>query len=239
MVKPVAIVSVVGLFILLGYTTFTTSGKISKLQTTLSEKKVEYQKALDDFNAVNKSQKDSTDVKKVLVSAKADGEKVASIQTKMVNSNDESLLSELSDLMVDPVRFTLLPVKNAEWRFITNYSVVGDAKLPVGFIYTDGDKLYGYVIASYIGGKFSDVDVKLTKTYIDTVYNPNGGHESLSPEDVSSMVDQLNSMAETSETDTTVEPLPDTVSSDEEEGIQDYMSEDERESLANVQNGGE
>ena len=99
MFKPVLVISMALLMASVGYSSFSTSSRISKLQTSLSTKKVEYQKDLDMFNKLNKDKSKSGDVKAVLINAKSAGEKVVGIQNKLNATNDDSLIASLSDVM--------------------------------------------------------------------------------------------------------------------------------------------
>ena len=123
MFKPVLVISMALLMASVGYSSFSTSSRISKLQTSLSTKKVEYQKDLDMFNKLNKDKSKSGDVKAVLINAKSAGEKVVGIQNKLNATNDDSLIASLSDVMSEPKKFIILPVEKAEWKFITNFSL--------------------------------------------------------------------------------------------------------------------
>lgn len=242
MFKPVLVVSVALLIASVGYSSFSTSSRISKLQTTLSAKKTEYQKDLDMFNKLNKDKSKAGDVKTVLINAKSAGEKVAGIQNKLNATNDDSLISSMSDLMGEPKKFVILPVKNAEWKFITNYSVSNGKSLPVCFIYkaTDEDILYAYALATFDGTKFSDVSVKVTKTYTDKVYGDGTG-ATKNAEDIKKMVDDANNTTASSETESSSsEEVTSTTAYTEDDGndVDDYMSDYERQSLANEHNGG-
>lgn len=243
MFKPVLVVSMALLVASVGYSSFSTSSRISKLQTTLSAKKTEYQKDLDTFNKLNKDKSKASDVKTVLINAKSAGEKVVGIENKLNATNDDSLISSLSDLMDEPKKFIILPVKNAEWKFITNYSVSNGKSLPVCFIYkaTDDDILYAYALATYDGTKFSDVSVKVTKTYTDKVYGDGTG-ATKSAEDIKKMVDDANNTTASSEEgeSSSSEEVTSTTAYTEDDGndVDDYMSEYERSSLANEHNGG-
>lgn len=242
MFKPVLVISVALLVASVGYSSFSTSSRISKLQTTLSAKKTEYQKDLDMFNKLNKDKSKASDVKAVLINAKSAGEKIAGIQNKLNATNDDSLISSMSDLMDEPKKFVILPVKNAEWKFITNYSVSNGKSLPVCFIYkaTDDDILYAYALATFDGTKFSDVSVKVTKTYTDKVYGDGTG-ATKSAEDIKKMVDDANNTTASSEiASSSSEEVTSTTAYTEDDGndVDDYMSDYERQSLANEHNGG-
>ena len=247
MFKPVLVISMALLMASVGYSSFSTSSRISKLQTSLSTKKVEYQKDLDMFNKLNKDKSKSGDVKAVLINAKSAGEKVVGIQNKLNATNDDSLIASLSDVMNEPKKFIILPVEKAEWKFITNYSVSNGKSLPVCFLYkaTDEDTLYAYALATYDGNMFNDVTVKVTKAYTDKVYGDGTG-ATKSADDIKKMVDDANKTTESSEgvqnqdESSSSEEVTSTTAytEDDGDGINDYMSEYERESLANEHNGG-
>lgn len=208
MFKPVAIVSMVALVACIGYSSFSTTARISKLQTVLSEKKAEYQKDLDSFNKLNTEKSKSSDIKTVLINAKSAGEKIAGIQNKLNASDDESLVASLGSLMDNPRKFLVLPVKDAEWKFITNYSVSNGNKLPVCFLYkaTDDDKLYAYAIATYDGMMIRDVVVKVTKTYTDTIY---GSTTKITDGDTNKTIEEIKRQVDAANNATTEESSAD------------------------------
>lgn len=244
MFKPVLVISLALLMASVGYSSFSTSSRISKLQTSLSAKKTEYQRDLDMFNKLNKDKSKSGDVKAVLINAKSAGEKVVGIQNKLNATNDDSLITSLSDVMSEPKKFIILPVDKAEWKFITNYSVSNGKSLPVCFLYkaTDEDTLYAYALATYDGNTFNNVTVKVTKAYTDKVYGDGTG-VTKSADDIKKMVDDANNASMESSEDTQESSSEEVTSTtayteDDGDGINDYMSEYERESLANEHNGG-
>ena len=117
------------------------------------------------------------------------------------------------------------------------------------FLYkaTDEDTLYAYALATYDGNTFNDVTVKVTKAYTDKVYGDGTG-ATKSADDIKKMVDDANN-ATTAESSEGVQNSDESSSSeevtsttayteDDGDGINDYMSEYERESLANEYNGG-
>ena len=247
MFKPVAIVSMVMLVACIGYSSFSTTARISKLQTTLSEKKAEYQKDLDAFNKLNNERSKSSDIKNVLINAKSAGEKVAGIQNKLNTSDDESLIISLGNLMDSPKKFLVLPVANAEWKFITNYSVNNGNKLPVCFLYksTNDDTLYAYALATYDGMMFRDLYVKVTKAYTDAVYsNANkvtDGDTQKTIDEIKRQVDAANSESETSESASESTSVSETTEDDQVDigdPLDVYMSESEMSSLSSEQSGG-